>query len=150
MSLKMSRELLFEDEKKERDSLPYAHLHKFPEELTEDHLRFQVSLGSVFGLAIDDKAMHERCSDILEEVGRICREPWSWYSADETITSMVPMSSLGSGTNIRDNHNLVEAATDLHKILYINFASRDDAMLVRMTIEDMRSVKCADSGALPT
>lgn len=150
MSQQMARSMLFEDEKRERESLPYSDHHKFPEERTGEALEFQIDMGSVMGLMIDDAAMHDRFSHILNEVGRICRDSWSWYSSDETIMSMVPLSSLGTGSRFKDDDTLMEAPTDLRRMLYINFASRDDAMLVRMTVEDMRSVKNADSGVLPT
>jgi hypothetical protein len=59
-------------------------------------------------------------------------------------------SQLTSKTVAPETDKLVSAVTDQRKFIMFNFASRDDAMLVRMTIVDLRSVRHDDSGGLPS
>lgn len=148
----ITRELLFEDERNERLSMPYADLWMpLPSLLYTTSL--ELDLGSLLGLTSQDtqQAMSDHVESVLNEVGRICKDKWNWNTSDRTITSQVYSSELASGGHgdTQDDH-LIDMPSDHRKFLTLNFASKDDAMLVRISVLDLRSISDADSGTLPS
>lgn len=147
----LSRDLLFEDERVERLAMPYAdHWSRlgdlsFPTTL-------ELDVGSVLNVMghLQQDPTSIRVRSALEDVGRICKGAWHWHTSDRTITESVHVSKLlGNGELDDCTDPLVDALSDLRKYLTLNFASRDDAMLVRMSIADLRSVKNVDGGDVP-
>ena len=111
---------------------------------------FSKDLGSVLGFGIEIDHLVGTMDAILDEVARIAKHEWHWSIEDNTVYADMPASAIaGSGLAKIDDDSIINVPVDHRKSLFLNFASRDDAMLVRMTIEDLRSVKDADGGDLP-
>jgi hypothetical protein len=104
-------------------------------------LRYEIDLGSNLIFSSDEEGleMSQRMVDLLDDVERMCEAEWHWSTLDTVVLDDV---TTGSGCVLR-------TAVDQRKFLTINFASKADAMLVRMTILDLRSVRNADCGGLP-
>ena len=144
----LSRELLFEDERAERLAMPYAARWKRLEDLPFP-TTLELDVGSVLGVMghLQEDPTSDRVRLALGDVGRICKGAWYWHTGDRTITTPVYTSQLTGGSESKDGADkLIDSPSDIRKYLTLNFASRDDAMLVRMSIADLRSVKNVDGG----
>ena len=146
----MAGSLLFEDESAQRRDLPYPDRCVPEEKFNPEWVTLELDVGSVLGFAdLWEKTIVERMTVALTDVGRICKDQWQWWTAERTINEQVKFSQLTSRKILPEDDKLVMAPTDHRRFLTFNFASRDDAMLVRMTIVDLRSVKNADGGGMP-
>jgi hypothetical protein len=137
----------------DRLRMPYperwAHMDKIH---GPDTLTYRLVLGSVMGFSASLQGeLADRCRATLNDVGRISKDVWTWHTCEETVygkpltTSSQPQAVLRVG----EDGEIGQVPVDQVKYLYINFASRDDAMLVRMTIADLRSVKDVNGGGVP-
>ena len=146
-----ARDLLFEDEAAEQKKLPCIKRRARLEDFKDDWVTLELDLGSVLGFTQHwQDSMAERIAAAIKEVNRICRNDWLWHISERNIYDQVMFSQLTSKTVAPETDKLVTAVTDQRKFIMFNFASRDDAMLVRMTIVDLRSVRHDDSGGLPS
>lgn len=134
-----------------RLGMPYTERWSHLDRMPSTGLLFRLNLGSVLGFGeLLQTELADRCREALETTGRIAKDSWHWYTGEETVFGDVsPVSRPGSIMKISDTGKLGWAPIDQVKWLYINFASRGDAMLVRMTIMDLRSVKNDHSGGVP-
>ena len=73
----------------------------------------------------------ERVMFVLDELTRVCKGRWRWNLIDE------PTFRQGK-------------AIDVVKRLYVSFDLSGDAMLSRMTLQDLKGARYAYSGGLPT
>lgn len=130
--------------------MPYADRWRTLTSMTVTGLLYRADLGSVFAFGeAKQLELADKCRTILEEVNRISRGVWEWYSAEETIYRQCYASELvGGGQRKPGDNQLVKGPVDQHKFLYINFASKDDAMLVRISVMDLEKVRNADSGGV--
>ena len=129
--------------------MPFADRCTPSNKFNPQWVTLEMDVGSVLGFAQTwEQDIRDCISVTLEEVGRICKDEWSWWTEERTIHELVKMSQMTSRTIAPEDDKLVTAPTDQRRFLTFNFASRDDAMLVRMTIVDLRSVRSADSGGL--
>lgn len=150
MSAAMAHDLLFEDIGKEEANMPAAGRWYAPKDFPKEGLTYELDLGSVLTvLAGSENVRTSLGNEALIEVARICKHDWCWTIAEKTINTEVPMSQLTSKKIPPEEDKLVLAPTDQRKFLYINFDSKDDAMLVRMTILDLRSIRDEDGRGLP-
>ena len=92
--------------------------------------QYQIDLGSIIQFLIPAPDFEYITNDLLAKIDSICRWNWQWSNGDQAVNE--------------DGQIL-----DMRRVLYFNFASPDDAMLVRMSISDLQKVKYADGGGLP-
>ena len=150
ISTAMSRDLLFEDDMAERLKMPFQDRWVAPTKFNPQWVTLEFDAGSVLGFTeLWQADMATRIREVLEEVGRICKGEWLWLVDERPFYDAMKMSQLTTRKIAPEDDKMVMAPSDQRKIVKFNFASRDDAMLVRMTIVDMRSVKNADSGGMP-
>lgn len=148
-SAAIAHDLLFEDQRRERLSMPFADRWSYPDKMPIAGLRYELDLGSVLGFTESQQlALADKCREVLNEVGRICQGEWHWHTSERTINDLVKASQFSNKMSTGDPNELFSVPVDQRKFLYINFASRDDAMLVRMTL-DLEKVQDVNSRGLP-
>lgn len=123
----------------------HVHADAFPTE----GLNYELDLGSLltFNITADDAPVMVRAREVLERIAAIAQHDWCWACRDVTVYDEVNLSQIRSGIAPEKDHK-ISAPVDHRKVIAFNFASRDDAMLVRMTIADLRSAKYDDGGGL--
>jgi hypothetical protein len=145
----LSREILFEDERAERLTMPYADRWVQLKQPNQDWTRLELDMGSVMGFNRHWEAdMADRIRSTLNDVGNICKDDWVWHSDERTIKDQIKTSQVIGSEGVPNADSLIDVPVDQRKFLIFNFASRDDAMLVRMTIEDLKVVRNDNSGDL--
>jgi len=105
----------------------------------EDELSFFMDLGSIFSGAENSADEIEK---VLSWLIHNCQHRWQWivnesviYRADDNGKTTLPDGSRVS-------------VSDMRRRLWINFDSRDDAMLSRITLVDLRNARYANCGIL--
>lgn len=137
--------VLFEDDRAERWSLPHLDRQRDPIEFDHSGVTFELDNGSLMtGGSYSE--LRNKAKAILDQVGKICRSEWYWESNSRNIT--IPTEIVHDSLNDPEDKitKIVEMPTDHRQYILLNFASRDDAMLVRMTIQDLKVVRNDNSG----
>lgn len=146
----IARDILFEEGREGRLKLPHADRWIQISLFNKDWTLLELDVGSVMGFDMMWEAgMTDHISATLNDIGSICKGDWVWYSDERTIHEKMMAGHLANDQTIPNADTLVSVPVDHRKFLIFNFASRDDAMLARMTIIGLRSVKNVDSGGLP-
>lgn len=138
----MSRDLLLDLDREEAKTMPNAGKWVALPKLTRNQMTYEIDMGSLMlASSVGEADMDASITALLEDIGRICRGDWTWSMGDRTVYSEVWFSQAVSKKVSPEEDRLVTMPSDLRKILYINFASKDDAMLSRMTVLDLRSLQ---------
>jgi len=115
----------------------FVRYEDFPK---DPEVTFFMDMGSLFQLAYEDDITP--IFRILEWLEANCRQGWRW-TIDEK-TEFVPDPT---GKSILPNGKRA-SVSDVRRQLWINFDSRDDAMLSRITLVDLRNMRHANCGIL--
>jgi hypothetical protein len=137
--------VLFEDDRAEPWSLPHLDRQRNSIDFDQTSVTFELDNGSLMtGGSYSE--LRNKAKAILYQVGKICRSEWYWDSYGRTITT--PTEIVHDSLNDPEDKitKIVEMPTDHRQYILLNFASRDDAMLVRMTIQDLKVVRNDNSG----
>ncbi len=122
-----------------------AHESRFVDdfEAWPPDLSFYVEIGSIFDIGGRVGSFPDLDDAILDQVAKICKHDWQW-SWDEYSTFAPDTngrSTMPDGTRV--------SVDDVRRRLWIHFDSKDDAMLSRITVVDLRNARHADSGRMP-
>lgn len=145
-STSMARGILFEDEAKERNQSPHVSRWVRADQMLPRGLRFELDLGSV--LNVND-FMTAKSDEVLDLVANTCKGDWWWSTEERPIIEDVLWSQATSKTVKPEDDYVLPMPVDQRRFLILYFDSRDDAMLVRLTVPDLKALRDENSGELP-